>query len=166
MAIETLALGALTATLLAAEPGAAEGGLGRRLEYGLSPEITLVGLAYGARAEVLLRLGEEGSASRLRLAPGLLVGPEFVYTPLALGYRALFNSRGVVRPLVGFGLEYQQRSVHDAPPARQLGLYVETGLAVGLGRHLSVGLVGGLDVTFLGGPGAGLSGRLLLGWTP
>jgi hypothetical protein len=166
MPIETLALGPVVATLLAAGPAEAPGGLRHRLEYNLAPELTLVGLAYGARAEVLLRLGEEGSASRLRLAPGLLVGPEFVYTPLALGYRALFNSRGLVRPLVGAGLEYQQRTVDDAPPARQLALYLEGGLAVGLGRHLSVGLVGGLDATFLGGPGAGLSVRLQLGWTP
>jgi hypothetical protein len=138
----------------------------RFFEFGLWPEVTLVGLAGGARAELLYRPFGPGSATRLRLAPGFLEGPEFHYVPIALGYRAVFRSTRIVRPLIGTGLEYQLRWVDDGPAAHQLAWYGETGLLVALRPDLSLGAVGALDFTFVGGPGPGIVCRLGLTWSP
>lgn len=135
-----------------------------QLEVGIAPEVTVVGLSAGARAEVTWRPGAEGTASRLRVAPGYLVGPEFQYVPVALGYRAVYRSQARVRPVLGAGAELQHRWVADAAPVTQLGAYLEAGVLFGFGPHLSVGVLGTLDVTFLGGAGAGLAGRGYVGW--
>lgn len=134
-----------------------------RFELFLSPEVTLVGPSAGLRPELLVRLGDSGP-HRLRLAPGLLQGFEFTYIPVALGYRASYRDGQVVRPLLGAGLEYQYRFVSDAEPAKQLAVYVEAGVAFAVSSRMSVGLATSADVTFRGGPGAGLNVRALVGW--
>lgn len=136
-----------------------------RLTIAAGPEATLVGLAFGARGELLVRPGPTDSAHHLRIAPGLLVGPEFNYVPVALGYRAIFRKDHVVRPLVGGGFESQVRWVDDAPAAWQLAMYGEGGLVFRLTDSLSLGAAAGLDWTFLGGAGPGLSLRGLLVWS-
>jgi len=159
---------AAVACLLAAGVGvpaarAQESSAPSRFELFLSPEVTLVGPSAGLRPELLMRLGDTGP-HRLRLAPGLLQGFEFTYIPVALGYRASFRDGQVVRPLLGAGLEYQHRFVSDAEPAQQLAFYLEAGATFAVTSRLSLGLAGSADVTFRGGPGAGLNVRALVGW--
>ena len=158
MRTSLVVLGLLALPARAQEPSAPG-----RFELFVAPEVTLVGLSAGVRPELLVRLGGEGP-HRLRLAPGLLLGPEFTYVPVALGYRASFRDGHVVRPLVGAGLEYQYRFVSDGEPARQLAFYLEAGATFAVSSRLSVGLAGSADVTFRGGPGAGLGVRALVGW--
>lgn len=141
-----------------AEPMAAAS----RFEVGAGAELTLVGLAGGLRAEALYRPGDAGSRSRLRLAPGFLMGPEFSYVPLAVGYRAVFRQDARLRPLLGTGLEFQQRWVSDAPAVRQLAFYAEAGLQAALGQGWSAGLQTSVDWAFLGPPGPGLVLRLVV----
>lgn len=142
------------------------GGWWRQFEVGLWPEVTLVGLSGGARAELAWRPGAPGTASRIRLAPGFLTGPEFNYFPIALGYRAVFRSTAVVRPLLGTGFEYQHRWVSDAPAARQIAWYGEVGLMVAPRPDVALGLVTAVDWTFVGGGGPGLVIRAGVTWTP
>lgn len=144
----------------AAEPESSE----RRWELMLSPEVTAVGLSFGLRPELVYRPFERGTASRLTASLGLLWGPEFLYVPVSVGYRAVYRSEKTVRPVLGVGLELQQRIVGDAPWAEQLGLYLEGGVLVGLNERASVGLLLRPDVMFVGLAGAGLSARLALGW--
>ena len=40
-------------------------------------EVSIIGLSFGPRAELLYRLGPPGSVSHLRTTVGALVGPEF-----------------------------------------------------------------------------------------
>jgi hypothetical protein len=153
------------ATLLSAGTARAEGWLDH-FEFGLAPEITLVGLAGGARAQVHWRPGGPRTVSRLLLAPGVLIGPEFDYVPVALGYRAIFRAGSIVRPMVGAGLEYQHRWVDDAPAARQLAFYLEFGSLFAVAPQWNVGIAAGMDVTFVGGMGFGLLGRAIVTWSP
>jgi hypothetical protein len=134
------------------------------VQLGVSPEMTLVGLAYGLRPEVNYRLGGPGTASRLRASVGALIGPDSFYLPVSIGYRALYRESQTLRPLLGAGLELQNRIVSDAPAASSLALYLEGGLMVALGERLSAGAVAGADVTLVGGLGAGLSIKACLGW--
>jgi hypothetical protein len=160
-----LAAIALVAALVApsaADEGAQRGELAERFTLGLPAEVTLVGLTYGARPEVLYRFGERRARSRIRVAVGLLDGPEQLFVPISLGYRAIFRQHGVVRPSIGGGVEMQQRFVPDYMTVRQYGVYVEGGVEVAFAPKWSVGTIVALDVMVAGGKGAGLGPRLFL----
>jgi hypothetical protein len=164
MRTELLAV-AMVAALVA--PAAADeevrrGELAERFTFGLPAEVTLVGLTYGARPEVLYRFGERRSRSRIRFAVGLLDGPEQLFVPISLGYRAILRQHGVVRPSLGGGVEMQQRFVPDYMTVRQYGAYVEGGVEVAFAPKWSVGTIVALDVMVAGGKGAGLGPRLFL----
>ena len=135
-----------------------------RLELGIPAEVTLVGLTGGVRPELLFRPAEPGSASRLRVAVGLLIGPEQLFIPISLGYRAVYRQGRVVQPLVGAGLELQHRLVGDAPPVRSLGLYLEGGVGFAITPRWSVGVLVTVDVMMLGVPGFGFGPRLTVSW--
>ncbi len=159
-----LALAAALA-LVTAAPAARAETWRDRFEFGLAPELTLVGLAGGARAQIAWLPGGPRSVSRVVLAPGVLVGPEFDYFPVALGYRAVFRAGSVVRPLVGAGVEYQHRQVDDAPAARQLAVYLEGGSMFSVAPQWMVGVAVGMDATVAGGLGFGLLARVLVTWS-
>jgi len=133
-----------------------------RFEVGLPVEVTLVGLTAGVRPELLFRFGAEGTRSRLRLAAGVLAGPEQLLVPVAVGYRAVYRQGALVQPLLGVGAETQWRLVTDAPAVWALGGYLEGGVGVRLAARVSLSGMLAIDVMLLGTPGAGLTPRLLL----
>ena len=136
------------------------------MEVGLTSEVTLVGLTGGSRLELMYRPGRLGSAHRLRLAAGVLSGPDLNYAPVALGYRAVLRSTKTVQPILGIGFEYQNRWVNDAPAARQFGMYGEAGVQFGVLRDLALGTVAGFDATFVGYGGIGIFFRAGLTCSP
>lgn len=135
-----------------------------RFELSMPVEVTLVGLTFGVRPELLFRPGAPGSVSRLRLAVGVLGGPDQLFVPLSLGYRAQFRQEHVVQPIVGLGLELQHRLVSDFAPVRQFGGYLEGGVGFALSAHASLSLLLGIDLMLVGGPGVGFGPRLGFGW--
>lgn len=135
-----------------------------RFELALPVEVTLVGLTAGVRPELLFRPGDPGTVSRLRLAVGVLGGPDQLFVPVSLGYRAVFRQAHVVQPAVGLGLELQHRAVFDFPLVQQLGGYVEGGVGFAVTPQLNFGAMFSVDVMFLGGPGLGFGPRLWVGW--
>ena len=149
---------------LAGAPAAEAGPALTRFELVVPAEVTLVGLTFGVRPELLFRLGEEGTRSRLRLAAGLFIGPEHTFVPVSFGYRALFRQGATVQPIVGLGVEFQQRFVSDLPTVRQGAVYVEGGVSFELTARWSVGAMISIDVSLLGGAGASVDPRLHLGY--
>lgn len=135
-----------------------------RFELGLAPEVTLVGLTYGVRPEVLYRFGEVHSASRLRFAVGFFSGLEQFFLPVSFGYRAVFRQKHVVHPLLGAGLEYQGRFTSGFHPIHAGGIYLEGGVSFQVAPRWSVGLLAQIDVMFIGTPGFGLGPRAFLTW--
>ena len=133
-----------------------------RFTIAVPAEVTVVGLTYGVRPEVLYRFGGAAAVSRLRLAVGVLEGPDQWFVPLSFGYRAVFRQAHRVQPAVGGGLELQHRLVSDFHAVRQYGVYVEGGLGVALDRRWSVGAMVAIDVMLYGGPGVGLGPRLVV----
>lgn len=131
---------------------------------GAAPEVTFVGPSLGARVEVLYRPGPPQTRSHLRFAAGFLEGLEFHYIPIALGYRANYMRDTPVQPFLGGGFEYQRRWVSDGPTAHQGALYGELGVLMDVGP-LWLGASGGIDVTFLGGLGAGAVLRVHVLWS-
>lgn len=137
------------------------------LELGLHGEATLVGLTWGARAELLFRLGPEGTASRLRLSVGVLGGPDQLFIPVSLGWRAVYRQHATVRPIFGAGLELQNRLATGHDIVRLYGAYLEGGVGFALaGGRFTVGALAGLDVMLFGGPGVGLGPRVFVTWRP
>lgn len=136
------------------------------LELGLHGEVTIVGFTYGVRPELLFRLGPPGTASRLRLSFGILGGPDQLFVPVSIGYRAMYRQHATVRPLFGAGLEVQTRLVADAEPVRAYGAYLEGGVGFAFLDRFSVGAVVGVDVMVFGAPGVGLGPRVFLTWRP
>lgn len=134
-----------------------------RFEVGLPVEVTLVGLTFGVRPEVLFRPGDPGTVSRLRLAFGVLGGPDQLFLPLSFGYRAQFRQHAIVQPAVGAGIELQHRVVSDLPAVRQFGLYFELGVGFAVNPLLSVSAMVGMDLMLIV-PGVGLGPRLGVSW--
>ncbi|MDP1829305.1 MAG: hypothetical protein Q8L48_38930 [Archangium sp.] len=153
-----------TSALLTALLASAAAAQDSRFEVNVPVEVTLVGLTFGVRPELLFRPGEPGSVSRLRLAFGVLGGPDHLFLPLSLGYRAQFRQAHVVQPAVGLGLELQHRLVNDLAPVRQFGAYLEGGVGFAVSPRVSVSVMLGLDLMLFGGPGFGFGPRLAAGW--
>ena len=133
-------------------------------EVAVPLEVTLVGLTFGVRPEVLFRPGDVGTVSRLRLAFGVLGGPDQLFLPLSLGYRAQFRQASVVQPAVGLGVELQHRVVNDLPAVRQFGAYLEFGLGFAVSPRVSLSAMFGMDLMLVGGPGIGFGPRVAAGW--
>jgi hypothetical protein len=91
---------------------------------------------------------------------GLFAGPEQLFLPISLGYRAVFRQGAVVHPLVGAGLELQHRFVSDLPPVRAFGGYLEGGVGFEVAPGWSVGALLAVDVMVLGEPGVGVGPRV------
>lgn len=135
-----------------------------RFELAVPLEVTLVGLTFGVRPELLFRPGEAGTVSRLRLAFGVLGGPDHLFLPLSLGYRAQFRQAHVVQPAVGLGIELQHRVVSDLPAVSQFGVYLEGGVGFAVSPRVSLSAMFGMDLMLFGGPGIGFRPRVAAGW--
>lgn len=154
---------ALSAPARGAEVSDPEG-FTARLELGLPAELTLVGLTGGVRPELLLRVGAAGTASRLRVAVGLFAGPEQLFVPVSLGYRAVYRQGRTVQPVFGVGFELQHRLVADFHPVRSFGLTLEGGVGFAVAPRWSLGVLVTTDFMFLGLPGFGFGPRLSVTW--
>lgn len=159
-------LGLMLALLAAEPPPAEEAERGTQVLLELGVEATLVGLGFGARPELLIQPGGPGTASQIRFAVGVFGGPDHLFIPVSVGYRAHFRSTKLLQPMVGAGLEMQNRFVSDLPAVNQYGLYLEGGLVFGITRSLFAGVMVTADLMLFGGPGFGLGPRLLLGFRP
>ncbi len=130
----------------------------------LGIEATVVGFSVGPRLDLLYRLGGPGSFSNLRLTAGVLVGPEFVYLPVGLGYRAAFRPTKTVQPLVGLGTEVHLFMV-AGHVFRQWGVvYLEAGSGFAVTQRVSLGAIATVDWATIGEPGPGLAARLFVGY--
>lgn len=130
----------------------------------LGLEASVVGLSFGPRAEFLWRFGAPGSVSRLRTTLGVLPGPELVFVPLGIGYRAVFREHAIVRPFGGLGYEAHFFLTDGPAYAQWAAIYFEGGCAFGLTDRISVGATTSLDWTFIGERGPGLQGRIFGGY--
>jgi hypothetical protein len=152
----------------ATDDGAAEDDAGaevrspRTVTLGL--EASLVGLSFGPRAEFLWRMGEPGTVSHLRVHLGVLDGPEFVFVPMGVGYRAVFREDLTVQPFVGLGYE-AHFFLTDGPVYSQLAsVNFEGGCGFAINELFSAGLGTSLDWTVVGERGPGLQLRMFGGY--
>lgn len=138
---------------------------GERLHFAAGAEMTLVGLSYGPRFEFLYDISSQRSGQMLRLAPGILYGPEFIYVPVALGYRNYFLNHGDIFQLFwGAGVEYQGRYITDGESAHQGMIYIEDGALLSLTPGFALSIHFGVDWAVLGPPGPGVITRVMLQW--
>jgi hypothetical protein len=94
----------------------------------------------------------------------LFIGPEHTFVPVSLGYRAIFRQGATVQPILGLGVELQHRFVPDYPVVRAGSVYVEFGVGFALTERWSVGAMLAMDVSVLGGMGAGVDPRVHVGY--
>lgn len=120
----------------------------------------MIGLSYGPRAEFLWRLGSPGTVSHLRTTMGFLPGPEFVFVPVGVGYRAVFRQDKTVQPLLGVGYEAHFFLTDGPLFAQWAALCFEAGSGFALSERISVGGAVSLDWTVAGERGPGLQGRV------
>lgn len=135
----------------------------KRLVVAVPAEVNVVGLVGGVRPEVMIRLFDEGSASHIRLAAGLLFGAEYTYVPLALGYRAIYRAGKTIRPTVGVGVEWQSFIISDADAVMRAALYVDYGVRFELPNNHAISVQLGPDLAMWSEPGVGFSARA--GWS-
>lgn len=130
----------------------------------LGVEATVVGFSVGPRLDLLYRLGGPRSFSHLRLTAGALIGPEFVYLPVGIGYRAAFRQSKTVQPLVGLGTEVHMFLV-SGHVFRQWGVvYLEAGCGFAVTQRVSLGAIANVEWAMIGEPGPGLAARLFGGY--
>jgi hypothetical protein len=129
----------------------------------LGLEVSLIGLSYGPRAEMLWRFGGAGTVSHLRTTIGVLPGPELVFVPIGLGYRAVFRQAHLVQPFLGLGWE-AHFFLHDGPLfAQSSAVYLETGLGFAISDRALLGCALSLDWTVAGERGPGIQERVFAG---
>ena len=125
---------------------------------GIPAEVDLVGLAFGVRPELLWR--PFGGATHLRVATGVMAGPELVFVPLSLSVRGRWFPKGRVHPIAGIGGELQTFYASDHPVVARAAYFGELGLDVDIVKPWSVGLI--LEPGFSPNPllGFGMVARL------
>lgn len=106
---------------------------------GLPAEVDLVGLAFGVRPELLWR--PFGGATHVRVATGLMVGPELAFVPFSFSVRGRWFPKGRVHPIAGLGVELQTFYASDHPVVARPSYYGELGLDVDIVEDWSVGLI-------------------------
>lgn len=138
----------------------------RRLPFTalLGLEASVIGLSFGPRAELLWRFGAPGSVSRLRTTIGVMPGPELVFVPIGIGYRAVFREHAIVRPFAGLGYEAHFFLTDGPAYAQWAAIYFEGGCAFGVTDRVSIGAATSLDWTLVGERGPGLQGRVFGGY--
>ncbi len=166
--LSALAILLFSTTTLAAEaagppPAPAAPAPDRPFTALLGVEASIIGLSFGPRAEMLYRLGPPGSVSHLRTTLGVLVGPEFVFVPVGLGYRAVFRQGKTVQPLVGLGYEAHFFVTEGPVFVQWATVYLEGGAGFAITDRFSVGAAVSLDWSFAGEGGPGLQTRLFSG---
>ncbi len=126
-------------------------------------EVSIIGLSFGPRVELLYRLGPPGSVSHLRTTVAVLAGPEFVFVPTGIGYRAVFRQDKTIQPLVGLGYEAHFFLTEGPIFVQWATVYLEAGSGFAITDRLSVGGAVSLDWSFAGEGGPGLQTRLFSG---
>ena len=128
---------------------------------GVPLEVDLVGFAVGARPELLWRPLNADGAAHLRLATGLMVGPELAFVPVSLTARGRWLTERAVHPILGFGVELQTFYSAGHPVVARYSWVTELGLDVDVAERWSVGLV--VEPGFAPPPLFGLGAAVRLG---
>lgn len=136
------------------------------LTVGVPLEYNVLGQNIGLRPELLVG-GPQGTHN-LRVAAGVLPGPEYLYLPANLGYRLIVGRRAgwPVLPAVGGGVETQVFVLGDAPAVRRVAYTVELGASWQINPHWALGAQAAGELSLYRVPGFGVSVRALLSWTP
>lgn len=130
----------------------------------LGIEASVVGFSMGPRGEFLWRLGNPEAVSHLRVHAGALDGPEFLFVPIGVGYRASFLPQKRVQPFVGVGYEAHWFITDGVVFSQLATLNIEAGCAFAIDGPFAAGLGTSLDWTFAGERGPGLQLRLFGGY--
>lgn len=128
---------------------------------GLPAEVDLVGLAFGVRPELLWR--PFGGATHVRVATGLMVGPELAFVPFSLSVRGRWFPKGRVHPIAGLGAELQTFYASEHPAVARASYYGELGVDVDVAEDWSVGLI--VEPGFAPKPLIGFGAAVRLGVT-
>jgi hypothetical protein len=131
-----------------------------RWSLGVPVEVDVVGLAVGVHPEILFRPANPDGALHLRLATGLMAGPELALVPFSFGVRGVAAPRRIVRPFAGHGLQVQVFVPYGAPALPRLDLYMEVGLDVRVVDSWRVGLQISPEIGISPGFGLGMATRL------
>lgn len=98
--------------------------------------------------------------ANLRLAIGLLAGPEITFLPVALGYRQIFRQGRKVQPHIGGGVELQTFWFGGDAPVSRAAFYAETGFEAEIFDGGWIGLQYGPDFAPFNLFGFGFVGRV------
>lgn len=131
-----------------------------RWSLGVPVEVDVVGLAVGVHPEILFRPANPDGALHLRLAAGVMAGPELALLPFSFGVRGVAAPRRIVRPFAGLGLQLQVFAPYGAPARPRLDVYVEVGLDVRVVDSWRIGVQISPEIGVSPGFGLGMATRL------
>ncbi|MBX2802613.1 MAG: hypothetical protein KTR31_33345 [Myxococcales bacterium] len=126
----------------------------------LPVEVDLVGLASGLHPELTWRPFRSDGAFHVRVATGLMAGPELALVPLSFGLREVLFPRQRVRPTLGLGIQMQTFLPYGHAPKVRLDQYMELGVDVRVREGWRIAFQASPEFGWLGGFGLGMAARL------
>lgn len=147
------------------DPQATEPSVLHRLRFGMPLEASVIGLTVGARPEILFPLLDDGPWLELRVAAGMLPGPEYLATPVSVGLRGRYLDMPV-HPLLGLAFTQEILWISDASPVLRGVVEADIGLSVDVHPQWAVDALVYSGWAAMGEPGPVAGMRLGLRFTP
>lgn len=107
------------------------------LSYVLPLEVTVIGLTYGLRPELVYTPFEKAKWLEAKASFGLLPGPEYFSTPLSLGIRGRYFDFAL-HPTAGIALTEDVLWISDADPVLRTTMDLEIGLSYDIDERWSI----------------------------
>lgn len=107
------------------------------LSYVLPVEVTVVGLTYGIRPELVYTPFEKAKWLEAKASFGIMPGAEFFSTPLSLGIRGRYFDF-MLHPTAGIALTEDFLWISDADPVIRTSMEMDIGLSYDINDQWSI----------------------------
>ena len=107
------------------------------LSYVIPMEVTVVGLTYGIKPELVYTPFEKAKWLEAKASFGIMPGPEYFSTPLSLGIRGRYSDFAL-HPMAGIAITEDFIWISDAPPVIRTGVEMDLGLSYDINAQWSI----------------------------
>ena len=106
------------------------------LSFVIPTEVTVVGLTYGIKPELVYTPFEQAKWLEAKASFGVMPGPEYFSTPLSLGIRGRYFDFAL-HPMAGIAITEDFIWISDAPPVIRTGVEMDLGLSYDINQQWS-----------------------------
>jgi len=107
------------------------------VSYFIPAEVTIVGLTYGVKPEIVYTPFEQAKWLEAKASVGIMPGPEYFSTPLTLGIRGRYFDFAL-HPMAGMAITEDFLWISDAPPVIRTAVEMDLGLSYDINDQWSI----------------------------